>query len=200
MTGHPVDAAAAAAAGDSKQGAGEPPRLAALFAAFFKIGVLGFGGVAAFARHVLVVERRFLTPRGFAELFGVASTLPGANTVNLAVMLGDRSRGPLGALVAATGLLGAPLLILIAVASLYARFGSIGLVQAAVSGAAAAAAGLVLGTSLKLLRDLGLEVVTWSTAAAICVASALLKLPMLLILAVAIPASLALGAVRERRR
>ncbi len=177
----------------------EPPSLKALFAAFFKIGVLGFGGVAAFARHVLVEERRFLTAQGFAELFGIGSTLPGANTVNLAIILGDRARGLPGALAAVFGLLGAPLAILVAVAALYERFGSLGVVKAGVAGAAAAAAGLVLGTSFKLLRDLGPGVATLVLVIAIAAASALLRLPMLLILAAAIPAALLLAAVRERR-
>ncbi|MCX8254828.1 Chromate transporter [Beijerinckiaceae bacterium RH AL1] len=177
----------------------EPPSLKALFAAFFKIGVLGFGGVAAFARHVLVEERRFLTAQGFAELFGIGSTLPGANTVNLAIILGDRARGVPGALAAVFGLLGAPLAILVVVAALYERFGSLGVVKAGVAGAAAAAAGLVLGTSFKLLRDLGPGVATLVLVIAIAAASALLRLPMLLILAAAIPAALLLAAVRERR-
>ena len=177
----------------------EPPTLGALFAAFFKIGVLGFGGVAAFARHVLVEERRFLSPQGFAELFGIASTLPGANTVNLSIMLGDRSRGVLGALAAVSGLLGAPLVILMGVAALYARFGSLGIVKAGVAGAAAAAAGLVLGTSFRLVRDLRPGVPALVLVVAIGLASAILGLPMLLILALAIPAALALAALRERR-
>ncbi len=192
MTGRPIEE-------DVAEEKPAPPGLSALFAAFFKIGVLGFGGVAAFARHVLVDERRFLTAREFAELFGIATTLPGANTVNMSIMLGDRCRGIPGALAAVTGLLGAPLAILVAVATLYARFGDLGPVRAGVAGAAAAAAGLVLGTSLKLLRDLGFDVATLSTAAAICLASAILKLPMLLILLIAIPGSLALGAMRDRR-
>jgi chromate transporter len=177
----------------------EPPSLHALFAAFFKIGVLGFGGVAAFARHVLVEERRFLTAQGFAELFGVGSTLPGANTVNLAIILGDRARGVPGALAAVFGLLGAPMAILVGVAALYERFGSLGIVKAGIAGAAAAAAGLVLGTSFKLLRDLGPGVATLGLVIAIAAASALLRLPMLLILAAAIPAALLLAAMRERR-
>lgn len=175
----------------------EPPSLGALFSAFFKIGVLGFGGVAAFARHVLVEERRFLTAQGFAELFGIGSTLPGANTVNLSILLGDRSRGLPGALAAVSGLMGAPMAILVAVAALYARFGSYGIVKAALGGAAAAAAGLVLGTSAKLVRDLGAGWSALVLVAAIGVASAVLNLPMLLILAVAIPASLVLAATRE---
>ena len=180
----------------------EPPDVArptrlALFTAFLKIGVLGFGGVAAWARHVLVVERRFLDERDFAESFGLASTLPGANTVNLATMLGDRFCGASGAVSAVFGLMGAPLAILAAVASLYSRFGDLPDVKAALFGAAAAAAGVVLGTSLKILRDLEPDLIAVLAAAAVCLAAAA-KAPMLAILAVAIPLSVAAKVVRKR--
>ncbi len=175
------------------------PTVWSLFTGFFRIGVLGFGGVAAFARHVLVVERGWLGERDFAEMFGVSSTLPGANTVNLATMLGDRHRGLAGAVAAVLGLLGAPLLILVGFATLYTHFASVPQVKAGLSGAAAAAAGLVLGTSLKILKGLQPDAVTWFTAASVCLAAAFLQLPMGLILAVAIPASLATALVRRRR-
>lgn len=177
-----------------------PPSVWALFTAFLKIGILGFGGVAAFARHVLVVERGFLSERAFAELFGVSSTLPGANTVNLATILGDRHHGVLGALAAVFGLIGAPLLVLFGVAILYARYGAVAEVGAGLSGAAAAAAGLVLGTSFKILRALDPDLVTILTAAAVCIAAAFLRLPMLFILASSIPISLAVGVARRRSR
>lgn len=180
--------------------AGEAPSAAALFAAFLKVGVLGFGGVAPLARHVLVDERRWLGERDFAEAFGLASTLPGANTVNLAVMLGDRWCGLRGSLASLAGLLGAPLVILAGAATLYARFGGDPDVRAALGGAAAAAAGLVGGTALRLLRGLDPDVVAVLVAAAVCLASALARLPMLVILAVAIPSSLAAAFLRRRRK
>ena len=175
------------------------PTVWALFTAFLRVGILGFGGVAAFARHVLVVERGFLSERDFAETFGVSSTLPGANTVNMATILGDRYRGVAGAVVAVLGLVGAPLLILVGFATLYTRFSAVAEVRAGLSGAAAAAAGLVIGTSLKILKGLEPDMVTWLTAALVCLAAALLQIPMLLILAVAIPASLAVAVARGRR-
>ncbi len=177
----------------------EPPTRVAIFAAFFKVGVLGFGGVAPLARHVLVDQRGWLGEREFAETFGLASTLPGANTVNLATMLGDRWRGLGGAAAALAGLLGAPLAILAAAATLYVRYGGDPDVRAALGGAAAAAAGLVGGTALRLLRGLDPDVVAVLVAAGVCLASAAARLPMLLIIAVAIPASLATAFLRRGR-
>ena len=85
----------------------------ALFAAFFKIGLCGFGGVSGWVRPIIVEERRWLNDLEFAELLGAASVLPGANTVNLAIMLGDRFQGASGAATAVAGLLFAPLAILV---------------------------------------------------------------------------------------
>ena len=175
-----------------------PTRLA-LFTAFLKIGVLGFGGVAALARHVLVVERLYLDDRAFAESFGIAATLPGANTVNLATMLGYRWRGWTGSAVALSGLLGMPLVVLILVAGLYARFSYLSDVRAALAGAGAAAAGLVVGTALKLLKGLDPDVVNVVTAACVCLAATVLGAPMLIILGVSIPLSILATTVRERR-
>lgn len=174
------------------------PTHAALFLAFLKIGALGFGGVAAWSRHVLVVERRFMDAQDFARSFGLASTLPGANTVNMSVMLGDRYRGASGALAAVVGLMGAPLAILVVIAMLYARYGGLPDVRAALLGAAAAAAGVVIGTSLKILRDLDPDMLAILTAAAVCLAAAA-KVPMLLILVVAIPLAIAGKLVGKRR-
>ena len=171
-----------------------------LFTAFLKIGVLGFGGVAALARHILVVERRWLSEREFAELFGLASTLPGANTVNLATMLGDRAAGLTGVLAALAGLVGAPLVILVAIILLYSRFADVPDVRAALTGAAAATAGLVLGTALKLLRGLEPDAVMIVVVAFVFAATALARLPILLVLGVAIPSCLIVAFWRKRRR
>ena len=175
-----------------------PTRLA-LFTAFLKIGILGFGGVAALARHVLVVERLYLDDRAFAEAFGIAATLPGANTVNLATMLGHRWRGWTGSLAALGGLLGMPLVVLVVVAGLYARFSYLSDVRAALAGAAAIASGLIVGTALKLLRGLDPNVVNIATAACVCLAATVLGAPMLIILCVAIPLSILATTARERR-
>ncbi|HEY3533657.1 MAG TPA: chromate transporter, partial [Casimicrobiaceae bacterium] len=77
----------------------------ALFASFLKMGLLGFGGVLPWARRVLVDERRWLSDREFAELIGLCQVLPGPNVVNLAVIIGSRTHGPLGSLIAVSAIL-----------------------------------------------------------------------------------------------
>ena len=128
------------------------PSLAELAVGFLEIGLFGFGGVAPIARHVIVEKRRWLDDRDYAAVLGVGQILPGANTVNAAVLIGDRFRGIAGAFVAVTALLVMPVAILVAVIPIYDRFAALPDVRAAMLGLAATAAGLVVGTSLKLAR------------------------------------------------
>jgi chromate transporter len=180
--------------------ASPPITKAGLFAAFLKIGVLGFGGVAALARHVLVTERRWLSEREFAELFGIAGALPGANVVNMATMMGDRAGGVLGVIAALSGLVGVPVLILLVIIALYTRFSALPDVQAGLGGAAAATAGLVLGTALKLLRGLEPDLAMLLAFGFVFAASAIWQVPVLLVLALAIPGCLLHAIWRKRRR
>ncbi len=129
-----------------------PPSLPELFAGFLGIGLSGFGGVLPFARRSLVERRRWLSEREFTELLGLAQTLPGPNIVNLSLALGDRWHGVPGALAAALGLLLAPLAIVIGLGMVYVHYGQLPLVHDGFAGIAAAAAGLLLATGLKMAR------------------------------------------------
>ena len=84
-----------------------------LFLGFAKIGLLGFGGVAPWARHIIVGERRWLSEREYASILGVGQVLPGPNTVNSAIIIGDHFQGTAGALLAVVGLLCTPITVLI---------------------------------------------------------------------------------------
>ena len=80
-----------------------------LFLGFFKLGALAFGGTGPMMRSVIVEDRRWLDDAEFAALLGLCQALPGANTCNLAVMLGERHFGASGAFIALFGLVaGAP--------------------------------------------------------------------------------------------
>ena len=83
-------------------------------------------------------------------------------------------------------------------ASLYAQFGSLPDVQAAVKGAAAAAAGLVVGTALKMARALKPDVASALAGVATFVAAGLMGWPLLAIVLILAP--LAVAAAFWRRR
>ncbi len=179
---------------------GTPPGVPALFLGFLKIGLMGFGGVASVARHVLVEERRWLAERDYAELIGLGQVLPGANTVNAAVMIGDRFAGWPGSLAALTGLMAMPLVIVTALAAVYAGLAAAHPdVVAAVGGAAAAAAGLVIGTALKMARNLRPSPAMVALGLAACAGTALLHLPLPLVVVALAPVGIGLAAFERRR-
>lgn len=170
-----------------------------LFLGFLKCGLLGFGGVAPWARHIIVEERRWLSERDYAALLGVGQALPGANTVNAAVMIGDRFQGPVGAILCVVGLMALPLVILIAIATVYSSFASDPYVEAAMGGAAAGAAGLIIGTAMKMIRALRLKPVALVFGTAAFGAIGILGWSFMPVLAVLIPASIAAAALEMRR-
>ena len=176
-----------------------PPSLPNLFTGFLKIGMMGFGGVGPVARHIIVAERNWLDDRGYAELMGICQALPGANTVNAAVMLGDRFRGAAGALTCVFALMAMPLLALVALANIYDAVSNHPLAQVALTGAAASAAGLILGTAARLLAKAGLARWAWIMSAAAFLAVGVLRLPMLPTLLVLVPLGLVVASLGARR-
>jgi chromate transporter len=149
-----------------------------LFLGFAKIGLLGFGGVAPWARHVIVEERRWLDEREYASILGVGQVLPGPNTINAAVIIGDRFYGAWGALLAVTGILCMPIAVLIGIALAYDRLSGLPLVAAAIGAGASAAAGLVIGTALKMARKLRPDAASIAVGLAAFVSAGVLHVPM----------------------
>jgi chromate transporter len=146
----PPSAERAAAAGEHPG----PRSSADLFWSFTVLALQGFGGVLAVAQRELVEKKRWLTQKEFVEDWAVAQILPGPNVVNLALMIGDRHFGFKGALAALAGMLSIPLVVVIALAALFAGISDIPAVQGALRGMGAVAAGLITATGLKLASAL----------------------------------------------
>ncbi len=126
------------------------PDLRALFLGFSSVGLSGFGGVLPFARRMLVEERRWMTADEFNTQLGLCQFLPGPNVINLAVLVGKRYQGLSGAIVAPVGLLAGPLLIVLFLALLYDRYGSLPLAQSMLRGVAAAGCGLLFAMAWRM--------------------------------------------------
>lgn len=125
-----------------------------LFTAFTWLALQGFGGVLAVVQRELVEKRRWLTREQFIEDWAVAQIMPGPNVVNLSMMIGGRHFGLSGALAALAGMLLAPLVLLLLIATLYSQLADLPQAQGALRGMGAVAAGLIAATGLKLVGAL----------------------------------------------
>jgi chromate transporter len=130
--------------------------LVELFLLFSQLGLSSFGGGVSAWMHRAFVERRgWLGETEFAAAFALARIMPGVNVVNLAVLIGQRLRGASGAAVAALGLLVGPSLAAIGLTVAYDALAGSAVLHAAIEGAAAAAAGLLIAMGVASARGAG---------------------------------------------
>jgi chromate transporter len=155
------------------------PNTRALFLGFLGLGLTSFGGALPLVRRTVVEQRRWLSPSDFTELLGLCQFLPGGNVINLSVALGMRFRGLRGALACILGLIAGPSLIVVALGVIYERTQNDPLVAHLFAGLAAAAAGLLVSMSIKVLWPLRTSPIALVIAALGFVAIALLRLPLL---------------------
>ncbi|HWN76975.1 MAG TPA: chromate transporter [Bradyrhizobium sp.] len=181
--------------------ASTPPGLIALFVAFAKISLAGFGGVLVWARRGIVDQHRWMTADEFNETYALCHFLPGPNVVNLSVVFGSRFRGIPGSVAAFAGLLGPPVVIMTALAALYARYGEIDALRRILAGVSCAAVGLLLSAVFRMMMPLvkRRDLVALVLLATVFVAIGLLRLPLPAVLLVAIPLSIALSFALRRR-
>jgi chromate transporter len=178
-----------------------PPGLIALFVAFAKISLAGFGGVLVWARRGIVDQHRWMTADEFNETYALCHFLPGPNVVNLSVVFGSRFRGIAGGIAAFAGLLGPPVVVVTILAALYARYGEIEALRRILAGVSCAAVGLLISAVFRMMmppikrRDL----VALIMLAAVFTAIGLLRLPLPAVLLVAIPLSIAITFAMRRR-
>jgi chromate transporter len=164
-----------------------------LFFGFLKIGLSGFGGVMPFARRMIVEQQRWLSESDFLDVLSLSQFLPGPNIVNVSIIVGRRFGGVAGAVAACSGLLLMPLVIVLALATLYAQFSHVEAVRGVCRGVSASASGLIAATALKLARPLRTSAWQIAICGAAFVGIAVLRIPLLWTLAALCPVSIALG-------
>jgi len=177
-----------------------PPGLIALFVAFAKMSLAGFGGLLVWARRGIVDQHRWMTADEFNETFALCHFLPGPNIVNLSVVFGSRFRGIPGGLAAFAGLVGPPVVIVTVLAALYARYGEIDALRRILAGVSCAAVGLLISAVFRMMMSLikRRDLIGLVILAAVFIAVGLLRLPLPAVLLVASPVSIAIAFVVRR--
>jgi chromate transporter len=175
------------------------PSHADLFLAFFRITLSGFGGTLPWTRRMFVEQKRWMTAEEFNEAYAFCQFLPGPNIVNLASVFGFRMRGPTGALAAWIGFLLLPFFMMVVAGLLYRRYGEFEAVRRVLAGIAPAAAGLLIATVAKMAAPMFRE---FGPAPFVLLAVALaigaLRWPLLWVMLVLVPTSIALAWWKRR--
>ena len=132
-------------------GALKRPGLGELFKVFLTAGGISFGGgVVAYLRQYLVKANGWLDDGDFLDALEVSETLPGLNSVNMSVIVGDRMRGALGAAVAVIGLMLPGMAVMMTLGVLWDQQRHNLSVNHFLIGMAASAVGLLLTVTLQL--------------------------------------------------
>ncbi|HEX3537637.1 MAG TPA: chromate transporter [Stellaceae bacterium] len=179
----------------------EPARigLAAICAAFFLIGATSFGGGSAgWIHREIVVRRRWIDDAEFLATLALGQAMPGANGIKTAALIGDRLHGAAGATLAVLALLSGPFAIVLALGAAYARVGGTPLLHAVLDGIAAAAIGLTFATGLRGLAHGAPGVLPTALAATTVLCVGILRWPMVPVVLVLAPVSVALALLRVR--
>jgi chromate transporter len=177
-----------------------PPGLLELFVAFAKMSLAGFGGVLVWARRGIVDQHRWMTADEFNETYALCHFLPGPNIVNLSVVFGSRFRGIAGGVAAFAGLVCPPMIVAIILAALYARYGEIDALRRILGGITCAAVGLLIAVVFKMATPMfkRRDAVGLLILVAVFVAIGVLRLPLQMVLLVAIPLSLGITVFVRR--
>lgn len=184
---------------DNAAPARPPVPLAALYRVFFWIGVFSFGGGLTPWMHREVVESRgWMSADEFLSGLAVAQVLPGVNSTNLAIFIGQRLRGAAGAVTALLAMLTAPFCFVVLAAMSYEALLSVPAVQVALVGMAAAALGMLLRMGVVSGRASMRNAPAALVAIATFLSIGVLRWPILPVLAVIVPFSVAAAWPRRR--
>lgn len=126
-----------------------------LFAAFFRIGLFGFGGGLAMLPLIYqsIQEFGFMSMAEFSDLLALSQVTPGPIAVNAATYVGLKAAGIGGAAAATLGVILPEFIIMMIVSSFLDRFQDNPLVQGAFTGIRPVTIGMVLAAVLYVAED-----------------------------------------------
>ena len=172
---------------DKKSGA----NLWDIFLEFLIIGAISFGGgIIAYERILLVEKRKWLNADEFMAYLAISQTMPGLNSVNLAVLTGDFLRGVTGSVCAVLGLLLPGSAFILGIGILYSSNSNHPMANIILAGIAAAATGLLAAITYRIGGDHWRHMKSLAIVLATFVLMSLFKLSLLAVLAIMAPIAL----------
>jgi chromate transporter len=177
-----------------------PPSLFELGRVFFWTGVMSFGGgLSGWIHRQVVHQYGWMDNDDFLSGVALAQVLPGANVTNLCVYVGYRIRGGWGAATTLFSLLAGPTVLCVLVAMVYVHLQQYPVLQACVDGVAAAAVGLNMRLGIVGAQRVIKRVAPTLAMIATFVAVGVLEWPLVPVVLVIGPLSVAAVWPREPR-
>src|ERR1700688_4397568 len=171
-----------------------------LLRTFVRLGALTFGGSVQSWVHREVVERLgWIDNKAVLSGLTVARVLPGANPVNIALYVGLKLRGGIGAAVAVVGMVVPAFCVILCLGYFYRGYGHLAVVHFVLAGLAASGVRATLTMGIKAARRLPRNLITALIAVTVFFVVGVLRWPMIPVVAVAIPASIAVAFLANRR-
>lgn len=171
-----------------------------LLAVFVRLGTVTFGGGLQSWIHREIVDRLgWVDETTFLSGLTVARIVPGANGVNVALYVGLKLRGAIGAVVAVLGMIVPAFCVILCLGYLYRSYGHLPAVRFVLTGLAAAGVGATLTMGIKVGRRLPRDLATTLSALAVFALVGLLRWPMIPVVLALIPISIGVALLAERK-
>ena len=181
--------------------AGQAVGLGALFTGFLIVSLCSAGGGSGIvlARRMAVENRRWISDGEFADIVSLCQFMPGPNIVGIAVCVGAKMRGAIGAVAALCGFLVIPWSVGLSLGLLYLHYAHLAVLRNILGGIAATAAGLLIATGARLLlphRDRPIALLFAALAFGLITFG---KLPLLAVLFTLVPISIVVASFESAR-
>lgn len=131
--------------------------LLALFASFFKIGLITFGGgyaMIAIIESELVEKKKWIEKNEFLDVIAIAESTPGPIAINSATFIGYKRGGFWGSLFATLGVVMPSFIVIFAISFFFEKFLSLEYVGYAFKGIQVCVAYLILSAGIKMFKGL----------------------------------------------
>ena len=181
-----------------------------LYWAYLKIGCVNFGGGYAM---LPLLERELVNKRGWTTLeelrdyFAIGQCTPGLIALNVSTFIGQKRKGPAGAIAAMLGFLTAPIAIILVIAAFLRNFAELEVVQHAFAGIRVCVCVLIVQAVLRLWKSSVVDVFTFGLYIVILSLSALssftsllpVKIPAAVLVILAGLAGLAASLIKNKK-
>jgi chromate transporter len=168
---------------------------------FLKLGVTAFGGPAAhiaMMRHEVVIKRKWLTEQHFLDLIGATNLIPGPNSTEMAIHIGQERAGWKGLLIAGFCFIMPAVIITGCLAWLYKLYGQLPQIQPFVYGIKPAIIAVILAAIYPLAKK-SLQTVELGIIGIVCLVLAFLGYSEIIILFGSGLVAMGLAAIRLKK-